>query len=233
MLDRSKDRRAASRHLIATALMITFVGDCALAQAQTTLAEMNHTMWTAREGAPQGVRALVQAPDAILWIGTEGGLFTFDGRSFNAFQSPSGEPDLPAGAVYAVFAAHDGTVWVGFYQGGVARIVHGHATVFTLADDQQMRWVIDLSQSADGSIWALASQKMPVRFGSDGAWHVESTPAGTSPIRGIFIDSSDTLWVAQGGRLYRRPLTQSAYSSTEVEADWIFGFAEAADRRYR
>jgi len=190
---------------------------------------MNHTMWTAREGAPQGVLALAQSPDGILWIGTEGGLFTFDGRSFHAFQQPPGEPDLPAGAVYSLFAARDGTVWVGFYVGGVARIVHGHVTVFTRADEQQLRWVLAISQAADGSVWALSSQKTVVRFASDGSWHVEPTPAGASSIYGIFIDSSDTLWLAQAGRLYRRPLKQSAYIATDVAADWTFGFAEAAD----
>lgn len=229
MLLHAQNRHAVVGYLLATALLVGFAGDRVSAQ-DPTLAEMNHTMWTAREGAPQGIRALAQSPDGILWIGTEGGLFTFDGRSFNAFQPLPGEPDLPAGAVYSVFTAHDGTVWVGFYEGGIARILHGHVTVFTRADEQQLRFVTTILQSADGSIWALSLQKRVVRFGKDGSWHVESLPAGPSSVYEIFIDSTDTLWLAQGGRLYRRPLTQSTYSKTDAEADWIFGFAEAADR---
>src|SRR5215471_3722410 len=46
------------------------------------LVEMNHKSWTARDGAPQGVRALALSPDGTLWIGSEGGLFNFDGRTF-------------------------------------------------------------------------------------------------------------------------------------------------------
>jgi ligand-binding sensor domain-containing protein len=229
MLIHAKNRCTAVRYLFAVALMLAFAGERAPAE-EPTLSEMNHTMWTAREGAPQGVLALAQSPDGILWIGCEGGLFTFDGHSFNGFQPRSGEPELPAGAVTSVFSARDGTIWAGFYEGGIARIVQGHMTVFKRADEEQLRYVTHIRQSADGSIWALTLQKSVVRFGRDGTWHVEPPPDGTASIYGMFIDSSDTLWLAQGGRLYRRPLNQSAYTATDVEADWIFGFAEAADR---
>lgn len=232
MLLSALNLRAARRCLLAAAL-IAAAGDGNSACAQEpTLAEMDHAMWTARDGAPQGVTALSQAPDGILWIGSEGGLYSFDGRSFSTFQPQPGEPDLPAGPVYSVLAARDGAVWVGFYLGGAARIWRGHVTLFTRADDQRLWAVQDIRQTSDGSIWALSAQQRLVRFGGDGTWHVEPIPAGNSGgrIRGIFIDSSDTLWLAQGGRLYRRPLIQSTYEATDVEADWTFGFAEAPDR---
>ena len=88
-----------------------------------------------------------------------------------------------------------------------------------------------LQQSPSGAIWAIRQQTNLVRFGADGTWHVEPTPLGDSggSIHDIFIDSSDTLWVAQGGRLYRRPHNETEYIPTEAQMDFAFGFVETPD----
>src|SRR5262249_19260770 len=76
-----------------------------------------------------------------------------------------------------------------------------------------------------------SGQTTLVRFGRDRKWHVEPNPAGVSGGRifEIFIDSSDTLWVPQGDRLYRRPLAQSTWYPTEAKVDAPYGFVEAPD----
>jgi signal transduction histidine kinase/ligand-binding sensor domain-containing protein len=205
-------------------------GNRVLAQGQT-LSEMDHKSWTARDGAPQGVTALAQATDGVLWIGTEGGLFSFDGRTFSAFQPRPGEPDLPAGTVRTLLASRDGAIWIGFRHGGMARVSQGRVELFAQADQLRLNWVDHIRQSSDGGLWALHRQRNLIRFGADKTWHVEPTPLGDAggAIYDIFIDSSDTLWLAQGGRLYRRPLNQSNYFATEAQADWLFGFAETPD----
>ena len=65
---------------------------------EQSLAEMDHKTWTARDGAPQGINALAQGADGTLWIGSDSGLFNFDGRAFTPFQSPVGETDFPVDA---------------------------------------------------------------------------------------------------------------------------------------
>src|SRR5260370_3628182 len=86
MLFRALTVRTMTRFLFAAVLCACFsAGGRALAQG-STLSGMAHKSWTARDGSPQGVTALAQAPDGVLWIGTEGGLFSFDGLTFSAFQ---------------------------------------------------------------------------------------------------------------------------------------------------
>ncbi|HEX4158424.1 MAG TPA: triple tyrosine motif-containing protein [Rhizomicrobium sp.] len=218
--------------LFAAALLLLFdLTGLASASDSTPLSEMDHAMWTARDGAPQGIEELARGRDGILWIGTEGGLFTFDGHAFNAFQSEPGQPDIPGGEVTSIFESRDGAMWVAFYEGPIARIAHRRITLFTQADHDMLCCLHSISQARDGSMWAVSGQQSLVRFGRDGKWHMVPNPAGVSGGRifGIFIDSLDTLWVPQGSRLYRRPLSQSAWYPTEAGVEAAFGFVESPD----
>jgi signal transduction histidine kinase/ligand-binding sensor domain-containing protein len=201
----------------------------ALSQPQP-LAQMDHSMWTARDGAPQGVLALAQAGDGTLWIGSEAGLFNFDGRNFTAFESPPGEPSLPVAPVYSVYVDRDNALWVTFLHAGVARISRTHVTLFDKCDEHQLSFVRNLTQAADGSIWGLDLQRYLVRFGADGQWHREPSPEPKARIGAFFIDSSNTLWVPQmGDHLYRRPLAQASYIATDAPTSIVFDLTGAHD----
>ncbi|HVM96633.1 MAG TPA: hypothetical protein VMT89_09605 [Candidatus Acidoferrales bacterium] len=50
-----------------------------------------HQGWTFKDGAPEGVQAIAQTADGYLWLGTQFGLFRFDGRRFEVFQSAFGD----------------------------------------------------------------------------------------------------------------------------------------------
>jgi signal transduction histidine kinase/ligand-binding sensor domain-containing protein len=193
------------------------------AQGQA-LREMGHATWTAGDGAPQAITHLTQDPDGSLWIGSESGLFNFDGQTFRPFESPLGEPKLPASEVYSLLMTKAGTLWVAFNKGGLARIAAGRVTLYDTADAKPIGSVEQLREAPDGSVWAMDSRQRLIRFGTDGAWLTEPAPT-SGLISGIFVDTSNTLWVAQGGFLHRRPLAQPLYVRT-VRADVVAGFAE-------
>jgi signal transduction histidine kinase/ligand-binding sensor domain-containing protein len=205
-------------------LQVSSQSEPAYAQ-RLALREMHHAMWTARDGAPQVITELAQHPDGTLWIGSESGLFNFDGQTFRLFQSLPGQPELPAGEVYSLLITRAGTLWAGFYPAGVARISASRVTVFSHVETESLVTVQQLQEAPDGSIWAIDGQWRLIRFGTDGTWRHEPTPS-SAPVAGIFVDSANTLWLAQDGFLHRRPLTQAVYTRTEVPADAVTGFAE-------
>jgi len=197
---------------------------------EQALAEMDHRTWTARDGAPQGIRALAEGADGTLWVGSASGLYRFDGRAFSPFRSPAGETELPIDAVSTLWVARDGTLWVGFFDAGIARVRDGRVTVYASAGEQQLRVVKSLREARDGSIWATSAQASVVRFGADQEWHEEPIPDAAAGGR-VFaaLDSADILWVSQKGRLYRRDIRESRYTETNVPNDWLFGFTEVPD----
>jgi hypothetical protein len=76
--------------------------------------QYGHTAWTARNGFSVGaIYAMAQTPDGYLWLGSEFGLFRFDGDQAVPWQPPAGQqlPDKP----YALLVTRDGTLWVGTF----------------------------------------------------------------------------------------------------------------------
>lgn len=78
-----------------------------------------HTAWTVRDGFSVGtIFALAQTPDGYLWLGSEFGLFRFDGVHAVPWQATAGQR-LPA-APYSLLVTRDGTLWIGTFAGLVS-----------------------------------------------------------------------------------------------------------------
>ncbi len=56
------------------------------------------------------VNCIAQDHSGYLWVGTENGLYRYDGRSFTAFGAGNG---LSSHVIQSLFVAHDGTLFVG------------------------------------------------------------------------------------------------------------------------
>jgi len=76
-----------------TICTVTFLLGCPLALAldpSLDVSQYAHTAWTVRDGFSLGnVYAMAQTPDGNLWLGSEFGLFRFDG--VHAAQPPTGQ----------------------------------------------------------------------------------------------------------------------------------------------
>lgn len=80
-----------------------------------SISQYAHSSWTQGEGDLRGmVLALAQTPDGALWVGTEFGLFRFDGVSFNKCDLPSFESST---SITSLAADEEGEVWIGTRRG--------------------------------------------------------------------------------------------------------------------
>ena len=111
----------AALALITIAILTLLLG-CSPALAldpSLDLSQYGHTAWTARDGFSVGaIFAMAQTPDGYLWLGSEFGLFRFDGVHAVPWQPPAGQqlPDTP----YALLVTRDGTLWIGTFAGLVS-----------------------------------------------------------------------------------------------------------------
>jgi signal transduction histidine kinase/ligand-binding sensor domain-containing protein len=120
------------------------------------LSQFGHRSWTQQQGLPQdAVRAIAQAPDGALWVGTDEGLARFDGGEFIVYRQREG--GLPSSTVTSLLAARDGSIWIGML-GSVSRLQHGVFTNYTTATGLGSQSVGDLLEARDGTIWAVGGR---------------------------------------------------------------------------
>lgn len=205
------------------------VGYPVFAQGQT-LSQMRHTSWTGRDGAPQDVTALAQTPDGTLWIGSTGGLFSFDGVTFTPFRPSKGEPPLPSSVVNGLIATKSGELWVVGIFAGVARIAAGHVSIFDRIDGEKIDDLKNLNQDSQGTMWAMAGNRQLVQLGHDHIWHRTENPLPHSGlITAFFIDSADTHWAVDDGVLYRKSKEDQHFKPTTIRSSSYVRLKEDAD----
>ena len=104
------------------ALLFPLCSANSLAQHTASLADQYiRSDFTVEAGLSDNVvNAIVQTRNGLLWVGTQAGLATFDGRTFHNvhFRSAGSEPQ---GAVHCLLVASDGDLWIGT-DAGVVRL---------------------------------------------------------------------------------------------------------------
>jgi signal transduction histidine kinase/ligand-binding sensor domain-containing protein len=160
-----------------------------------------HTAWKVREGFTKGpITAITQTPDGYLWLGTEFGLYRFDGVRNIPWEPPPNQ-HLPSNEIGSLLTARDGTLWIGTDE-GLASWSNGKITPFVQLAGT---FVFSLIEDQEGVIWAgamsvptgrlCAIRKGSVRcFGEDGSLG-----------RGVLslYEHRGAIWVGAGTGLWR------------------------------
>jgi signal transduction histidine kinase/ligand-binding sensor domain-containing protein len=163
--------------------------------AQPAEQQVGEEVWTAQQGAPEGVVALAQTADGFLWLGGPGGLVRFDGRQFEPFRSPSGDKLLSTN-VYALFAPRTGGLWVGYVFGGFSFIKDGRVRNFGGALAVSTGSVHDFLQEASGIV--LAATGSGIWKFDHAHWQRLGVEQNLSPTRGYYalaLDPRGGVWV--------------------------------------
>jgi PAS domain S-box-containing protein len=129
---------------------------CAFAQEQAFEGIHHlHTAWTARDGLTGGVRAIAQTPDGYLWLGTETGLFRFDGVRFVRWSEPNAQSSR-LGRISALLGGRDSTLWIATFD-GLASWKHG---ILIQYPELGFGPVYVLLEDHEGTIWAGGIAKL-------------------------------------------------------------------------
>jgi signal transduction histidine kinase/ligand-binding sensor domain-containing protein len=166
-----------------------------------------HTAWTVRDGFSLGnIYAMAQTPDGFLWLGTEFGLFRFDGVRTIPWQPPAGQ-QLPEKNINALLVTRDGTLWIGTFAG----LATWSGGKLTWRPELGRQFVASLFEDREGTVWAstlagiqasgrlCAIRKASTQcYGEDGAFG--------RAVWALYEDSSGNLWAgAQSGLWRMRP----------------------------
>jgi diguanylate cyclase (GGDEF)-like protein len=100
------------------------------------------------------IRALLEARDGAMWIGTEAGLARWSNDSLTTFTRDDG---LPSNFVYSVHEDEDGTLWLGTAQ-GLARYTEGGFQAFSSTTGLPVDLVFQILEDDGRNLWLSTQQ---------------------------------------------------------------------------
>ncbi len=106
--------------------------------------------WTMRDGVPNNITSIASL-NGFLWIGTDDGLYMFDGNTFERYKAPEGER-LESEQIIFVGAAGDGSLWLSYLFGGITRLKDGHLTNFTQDEGLRAGQTTSLVEDRNGAL---------------------------------------------------------------------------------
>ncbi|MFS2140075.1 two-component regulator propeller domain-containing protein [Duganella sp. Dugasp56] len=201
-------------------LALTMMASPCRAISEGPFAAYFHTGWTPGDGAPAGVRCMVQDAAGWLWVGGASGLYRFDGNRFERLDAIGGRT-LRKSHISAL-GWIDGALWVGYQFGGVERFKDGQALYFGKDSGLPQANVHQLiQQAAGGAVSAATSAGL---FDWDGQRWTRAWPLGaTGPDRVLnaFVAPDRSLWIQGGKGVWRRP-AGGAFAPVDSDDPWTF-----------
>jgi len=174
---------------------------------------------------PDQIRALAQTEDGYLWIGTNNGLYRFDGVTFERYELRSGGP-LLSKVTYSLWSSNKGELWIGA-SGLLSALKDRNLKTYTTRDGMPEGRVVGFAEDREGTVWIASDDGLArlegnrwKKVGED--WNFPGHLAQT-----LFLDREGTLWVATENALVFLPQGAKRFQSTRVQVGVVKQIAEA------
>ena len=155
-------------------------------------------------GVPDGLPSpkvldIIQSRQGHLWIGTNGGLSRYDGKTITTFTTADG---LPHNSVHALLQDRQGHLWIGGKK-GVCRYDGQSFTTFDVTDGLADDYVQALLEDKEGHLWVGTSRGIS-RFDGEHfvSFSMEDGLVGNE-IASMVEDEKGHLWIGTGRRVLR------------------------------
>ena len=151
----------------------------------------------------QNVRALFQDRTGFLWVGTDNGLFRYDGSRFRSFTTADG---LPSTQVEGIHQTMDGTMWVTTLA-GLARLSGERFETVNISPSGP--GAVGIGSDTRGHLYVGVYQGLLVRGFAAGSSSVPASRLYTVPgqasqaVRSIAVAPSGSVWYGCGHQLCR------------------------------
>jgi signal transduction histidine kinase len=193
------------------------------------LQQLHHTVWTINDGLPDHVSVISQGADGLLWLGTTAGLYRFDGVRFEKFE-PAGVV-FPDQDVYALGAAPDGSMWVGWRIRGISRIKDGQVTSYGAQGGIHNGSTWGFAFEPNGHVWAAGVSGLSRFDGKQWEAIGKEHGYGGSMAHIVFVDKAATLAVFGPQGLFLKGKSEQHFRGPVGKSDAVQPPLQASDGR--
>ncbi|MFC5268998.1 two-component regulator propeller domain-containing protein [Adhaeribacter terreus] len=165
--------------------------------------QYNLKTWTPEDGLPQtDVTSMVQGHWGFMWIGTAGGLSTFDGLRFTNFTKEHG---LSSTRISCIYQTHKGATWIGTYADGLNRLSgFSKFTAYGKASGLPEGGISSITEDKDGRLYVATAKGIYFLEGNRFKPLPASTGVPAKKFWRIHVDRNNNLWLATLGEgVYR------------------------------
>ena len=223
------DSARLAKAALAVSLLTGFCPSAFALNPALAISQYAHTAWTIRDGfLDSPIQTIAQTPDGYLWLGTEFGLFRFDGVQKVLWNPPPGE-HLPSPNVTKLLAARDGRLWIGT-KAGLASWKDNRFSRYPEIAEQ----VAALAEDGDGTLWAGTlvprdGRLCGIRRGAVQCYGEDGSLGGG--VLSLFEENGN-LWAAAGSGLWRwKPGPPKHYATPGPASQTATDFSKADDGR--
>ena len=215
-------RRFFPLPLVAVAVLTLSARPSNAADLANLLTGFSLTSWGQKDGLPPSVIwTVARDREGYLWLGTDEGPIRFDGVRFVPWRMRGFVP-LPASSVRALWAALDGSIWMGFGEsGGVSRMLNGAVRNYGRDDGLPEGAITLLMGEPDGSLWA-GNRRGLYRLTGD-RWELAGHGLPQAPIYSMFVDHRGRRFVGTAEGLFRHDPSQEKFERFDDSAGPIRG----------
>jgi len=128
-------------------LILLLLVSCAVRAQQPFIRDL----WLNENNTPVKVNALLQDKKGYIWLGTEAGLYRFNGAAFTRLSDSSNGP------VTAV-CAQDSTVWAGYRNGDIGRVSGRFVQRLPVRNSAALAAVTAIAAGPFGTLWLSTEQ---------------------------------------------------------------------------
>ena len=177
------------------------------------ISQYGHTVWRLQDGYFAGQpTSITQTADGYIWIGTQAGLFRFDGVRFVPWSSLD-RKQLPSNLIVSLLTTRDGTLWIGT-DAGLAHWVNQHLETYLRG-----ALIPPMVEDEKGRIWVAPRQPGDYTPGlcqvADTAVRCYTSQDGVPPATAggpVVQDLAGNIWAGGATTLLRwRPGSSYAY----------------------
>lgn len=157
------------------------------------------------------VTCLAKDSSGFIWIGSNEGLFRYDGAYFKPYlNDPALAKTLPANSITKICVTRKGQLWIATVRGGVAlmnstgEIIKVINSSTTALFSKEADYSTDVKEDKKGNIW-LTTLNGLFRISADGekieSFYLDKSPATPDRFFTFFFDVDDNLWLGTSSGL--------------------------------
>jgi signal transduction histidine kinase/streptogramin lyase len=165
--------------------------------------QYEHTRWTVSQGAPAGITGITQSPDGYIWLSAYGGVFRFDGLTFERMDGALDQ--TREGSPWKLFRRPGGEIWI--YYTASRRFYAYRSGRLVPLPLPKIGWPVQwIAQTPNGDLWLGGPRSgAPLLHFHRGRWTREdpARPYGGDANLGLLVTADGALWASFSNNVFR------------------------------